>query len=113
MITRVMQTQTEKTSRAAGRWVWVSRTIFAVLILAVLVFGFFLAAANVAQRQELSEMSDRLAGADGQPGAPGANGSDGRGISTISCVLNDDLSTAFRFTFTDGTTTDVPGACLP
>lgn len=78
-------------------------------------------------------------GADGKDGAPGADGTDGapgesivgpqgpagpagpqgepgmNGVSilSVSCVLLDDLSTAFRFTFTDGEVTDVPGACLP
>lgn len=82
-------------------------------------------------------------GADGQPGAPGTNGQPGtdgtdgaagppgpagpagpqgeqgipgmNGVSvlSVSCVMRDDLSTAFRFTFTDGEVTDVAGPCLP
>lgn len=75
-------------------------------------------------------------GADGEDGTPGANGQPGEsvvgppgpagpqgeqgmpgmnGISVtgVSCVLLDDLSTAFRFTFSDASFVDVPGACLP
>lgn len=69
-------------------------------------------------------------GGDGAPGAPGesitgpagpqgpagTNGTDGApGVSVtgVSCVLLDDLSTAFRFTFSDATAVDVPGACFP
>ena len=50
------------------------------------------------------------AGPQGEPGAPGA---DGVSVTGVSCVLLYDLSTAFRFTFSDGTSSDVPGACLP
>lgn len=79
------------------------------------------------------------AGADGEDGTPGANGQPGEsivgpqgsagpagpqgeqgmpgmnGISVtgVSCVLLDDLSTAFRFTFSDASFVDVPGACTP
>lgn len=49
------------------------------------------------------------AGADGTPGAAGAPG---RGVAGVSCVLGES-GTAFRFTFTDGATSDVPAACLP
>lgn len=82
-------------------------------------------------------------GADGQPGAPGTNGQPGTGgtdgpagppgpagpagtqgergipgmngvsILSVSCVMRDDLSTAFRFTFTDGEAADIAGPCLP
>ena len=52
-------------------------------------------------------------GPAGQDGAPGAPGADGVSVTGVSCVLRDDLSTAFRFTFSDGTSSDVPGACLP
>lgn len=55
-------------------------------------------------------------GADGTNGSPGTNGTDGaNGVSVtgVSCVLRDDLSTAFRFTFSDVSFVDVPGACLP
>lgn len=66
-------------------------------------------------------------GTNGQPGAPGesivgpqgpagTNGTDGaNGVSVtgVSCVIRDDLSTAFRFTFSDVSFVDVPGACLP
>lgn len=47
------------------------------------------------------------AGKDGAPGKDGADGKDGRGIASVSCVDGP----AFRFTYTDGTTTDIPGAC--
>lgn len=61
-------------------------------------------------------------GADGTPGSPGPQGPAGQdgapgavGVSVtgVSCVIRDGLSTAFRFTFSDGTSSDVPGACLP
>lgn len=52
-------------------------------------------------------------GPAGQDGAPGAPGAAGVSVTGVSCVLRDDLSTAFRFTFSDGTSSDVPGACLP
>lgn len=61
-------------------------------------------------------------GADGAPGSPGpqgpagkdgAPGAPGVSVTGVSCALRDDLSTAFRFTFFDGTSSDVPGACLP
>lgn len=200
---------TEKATRSAARWRWVSRAIFAGLVVAVIVFGGYLAVANTALRDELAESADRLAesqaeaaalyeqllaagedpvvepsepgapgaigpqgvpgiqgvpgrdgstptaaevleavnaycasvggckgaagtpgtnGTDGTAGVPGAPGADGapgpagpqgepgmNGVSilSVSCVLLDDLSTAFRFTFTDGEVTDVPGPCLP
>ncbi len=200
---------TEKATRSAARWRWVSRAIFAGLVVAVIVFGGYLAVANTALRDELGQSADRLAesqaeaaalyeqllaagedpvvepsepgapgaigpqgapgiqgvpgadgraptaeevlaavnaycvsvggckgadgtngtngapgtdGADGSPGPqgpagqdgePGAPGAAGVGVTGVSCVLRDDLSTAFRFTFSDATTVDVPGACLP
>lgn len=52
------------------------------------------------------------AGADGAPGAPGADGKDGRGVVSVTCVLTED-GTAFEFTFTDNTTSDVAGLCTP
>lgn len=72
-------------------------------------------------------------GADGTPGTPGTNGTNGQpgesvtgpqgpagapgangvGVTGVSCVLRDDLSTAFRFAFSDGSSADVPGACIP
>ena len=55
-------------------------------------------------------------GADGQPGAPGANGlngADGRGIASVSCAADESLATYLRFSFTDGTTTDVRAECTP
>lgn len=205
---------TAKATRSAARWRWVSRAIFAGLVVAVVVFGGYLGFANAALRDELGESADRLAesqaeaaalyeqllavgedpvvepsepgargeigpqgvpgiqgvpgddgrpptaeevlaavnaycasvggckgadGTDGAPGAPGADGAPGESIvgpqgpagpagqdgapgapgaagvsvTGVSCVLRDDLSTAFRFTFSDATTADVPGACLP
>lgn len=50
------------------------------------------------------------AGPQGEPGTPGMNGIS---VTGVSCVLLDDLSTAFRFTFSDASFVDVPGACLP
>lgn len=65
-------------------------------------------------------------GADGAPGAEGPSGpagpqgdqgpagADGRGITAVTCVLEDDLfTTAFRFTYTDGTSQDVAASCIP
>lgn len=52
------------------------------------------------------------AGTNGLDGTNGTNGTDGRGITSVTCVMND-LVTAFRFTYTDGTTQDVPAACFP
>lgn len=63
-------------------------------------------------------------GQDGAPGAPGAKGDKGdpgaAGVSIVSvtCTTIGDpmdlpnLRTAFRFTFSDGTTNDVPGPCM-
>lgn len=51
-------------------------------------------------------------GPAGPAGKDGADGKDGRGIATVSCITTD-TGTAFRFTFTDGTTTDVTGPCAP
>lgn len=50
------------------------------------------------------------AGPQGEPGIPGANGV---GVTGVSCVLLDDLSTAFRFTFSDQEVVDVRGPCVP
>lgn len=50
------------------------------------------------------------AGPQGEQGAPGANGVS---VTGVSCVLLDDLSTAFRFTFSNQETVDVPGDCTP
>lgn len=52
-------------------------------------------------------------GAPGAPGAPGAQGEPGRGITSVECVAVDPLVTAFRFTFTDNTTQDILGSCIP
>jgi len=49
----------------------------------------------------------------GPTGPPGSDGADGIGVATVACALTDDGSTVFRFTLTDGTTQDVPGACTP
>jgi len=50
------------------------------------------------------------AGPQGEQGIPGMNGVS---VTGVSCVLRDDLSTAFRFTFSDVSFVDVPGACIP
>jgi hypothetical protein len=52
-------------------------------------------------------------GAQGPQGDPGATGATGTGVSSVSCVLEADGTTAFAFTLTDGTTQDVAGACTP
>lgn len=59
---------------------------------------------------------ESVVGPQGPAGPAGTNGLDGmNGISVtgVSCVVLDDLSTAFRFTFSDGEAVDVRGACLP
>ena len=53
------------------------------------------------------------AGPPGPAGADGLPGMNGISVTGVSCVLRDDLSTAFRFTFSDVSFVDVPGACLP
>jgi hypothetical protein len=50
------------------------------------------------------------AGPQGDEGIPGANGVS---VTGVSCVLLDDLSTAFRFTFSDQEVVDVRGPCVP
>jgi hypothetical protein len=50
------------------------------------------------------------AGPQGEQGIPGANGIS---VTGVSCVLLDDLSTAFRFTFSDQEVVDVRGPCVP
>lgn len=58
-------------------------------------------------------------GPQGEPGTPGATGPQGvAGISvmSVSCVDTDGAEgdgTAFRFTFSDGTATDIAGQCAP
>jgi len=52
------------------------------------------------------------AGTPGADGKNGADGKDGRGVASVSCVLTD-TGSAFRFTFTDATTSDVAGTCTP
>ncbi|MET4780796.1 hypothetical protein [Glaciihabitans sp. UYNi722] len=56
----------------------------------------------------------------GDPGAPGPAGADsttpgpaGKGITSVTCIRIDVLTTAYRFTFTDGTFNDVTGNCTP
>lgn len=202
-----------KAAHGAKVWTWIARITGLALLVAVLGFGFYLATANAAAREERADLiaqldeerakvdalyeqlrsvgedpvvepgtsspsspgpsgptgpqgvpgddgpapsaADVLAavnaycasvggcrGADGAPGTAGADGTNGQpgesvvgpqgpqgpagptgaegipgmnGISVtgISCVLRDDLSTAFRFTSSDASSVDVPGACLP
>lgn len=55
------------------------------------------------------------AGPTGPAGADGKNGTDGkdgRGVVSVTCVVTD-TGTAFQFTFTDNTTSDVAGLCTP
>lgn len=53
-------------------------------------------------------------GTSGVNGTNGTNGTNGVGIASVSCVLEADMvTTAFQFTFTDGTTQDVAGSCIP
>lgn len=52
-------------------------------------------------------------GLNGSDGAPGQPGADGVSVTGVSCVIRDDLSTAFRFTFSNGAATDVAGMCIP
>ncbi|QGH80687.1 lysin B [Microbacterium phage Zanella] len=61
-------------------------------------------------------------GADGAPGATGPAGpagptgpagAAGRGVVSVECVFTPELATAFRFTFTDATTQDILGSCIP
>lgn len=52
-------------------------------------------------------------GPQGPAGETGTPGADGVSVVSIECVVADDLSTAFRFTFSDATTTDVGGTCTP
>lgn len=54
-----------------------------------------------------------LAGPAGPQGEQGIPGMNGISVTGVSCVLRDDLSTAFRFTFSDVSFVDVPGACIP
>lgn len=54
-----------------------------------------------------------VTGPQGEPGATGPTGATGTGVSSVSCTTNDDGATAFRFTFTDGSTQDVAGDCTP
>ncbi|MFJ3381900.1 hypothetical protein ACIPJ2_15995 [Curtobacterium sp. NPDC090217] len=51
-------------------------------------------------------------GATGPAGKDGTDGKDGRGVASVTCVATD-AGTAYRFTFTDSTTADVAGACVP
>lgn len=53
------------------------------------------------------------AGPAGPQGAEGIPGANGVSVTGVSCVLLDDLSTAFRFTFSDQEVVDVRGPCVP
>lgn len=53
------------------------------------------------------------AGPQGPQGEPGVPGMNGLSVIDVTCVAPDDLSTAFRFTFSDGTWVDVAGPCVP
>lgn len=57
---RVAETKVERTARGARAWAWIARLIFAVLVVAVLAFSFYLASANVALRDELGQAYDEL-----------------------------------------------------
>lgn len=52
-------------------------------------------------------------GEKGDTGTPGAPGANGLSVIDVYCVASDGLSTAFRFTFSDGTWIDVAGPCVP
>ena len=53
------------------------------------------------------------AGPQGEPGPAGPQGVPGVSVTVIECVMVDPLTSAFRFTFSDGTTQDVLGPCVP
>ncbi|QJD50006.1 minor tail protein [Microbacterium phage Rasovi] len=53
------------------------------------------------------------AGPEGPMGPAGPAGADGRGVVSVECVFTPELATAFRFTFTDSTTQDILGSCIP
>lgn len=54
------------------------------------------------------------AGADSTvPGPQGPSGADGVSVTGVTCVSLADHSTAFEFTFSNGSKTDVPGKCSP
>ena len=53
------------------------------------------------------------AGPAGPQGAEGVPGANGISVTGVSCMLRDDLSSAFRFTFSDQEVVDVPGPCVP
>lgn len=208
----------EKAARGAQRWAWISRTVGVVIVLGILGFGAYLAAANAGGRVERLELIEQLdeahvenaelrdkvdalyeqvlaagenpvvepetsnppasvttpgekgetgppgrpptvaeivaafnaycaanngcrggvgpAGAPGAPGEsivgpqgelgpvgpqgpqgeqgePGAPGASGISVIDIYCVAVDPVATAFRFTFSDGSTIDVAGPCIP
>lgn len=52
-------------------------------------------------------------GPQGEQGAIGPQGERGISVTVVECVMLDPLTSAFRFTFSDGTTTDVLGPCMP
>lgn len=56
---------------------------------------------------------ESIVGPQGEIGPQGESGMDGVSIVSVTCVLRDDLSTAFRFTFSSGVTNDVAGMCIP
>lgn len=119
-----------KAARGARLWTWIARITGLALLAAVPGFGFYLAAANAGQHAERAELITQLddgpppsaadvlsvVGPQGPAGPAGTNGLDGMNrisVTGVSCVVRDDLSTAFRFTFSNGATADVAGACLP
>jgi len=54
---------------------------------------------------------DGVNGVNGADGINGVDGADGRGITSIVCATDAAAATYFRFTFTDGTATDIAGPC--
>jgi len=126
-----------KAARGAKLWTWIARITGLALLAAVLGFGFYLATANAAAREDRSTLITQFdeerakvdalyellrsvgepvvgpQGPQGPAGADGLNGMNGVSVTGVSCVLRDDLSTAFRFTFSDVSFVDVPGPCLP
>ena len=52
-----------------------------------------------------------LTGITGATGPTGAAGLPGKGVASVSCVLETNLTTALRFVFSDFTIQDVPAPC--
>lgn len=98
-----------KAARGARLWTWIARVTGLALLAAVLAFGLYLAAANARQR---SERADLIAQLDEERAKVDALYEQLRSVGEDP-VLCDDLSTAFRFTFSDVSFVDVPGACIP